>query len=45
MTGARLVVRYRGVEPRLPDEDELPELWRNSYFIDALKRVTRQLRA
>ena len=23
--------------------DELPELWRNSYFIDALKNVTRQL--
>ena len=40
----RLDVRYRGNEPRLPDRDELPELWRNSYFIDALKLVTRQLR-
>ena len=40
----RLDVRYRGNEPRLPDRDELPELWRNSYFIDALKNVTRQLR-
>ena len=40
----RLDVRYRGIEPRLPDRDELPELWRNSYFIDALKLVTRQLR-
>ena len=39
----RLDVRYRGVEPRLPERDELPELWRNSYFIDALKLVTRQL--
>ena len=39
----RLDVRYRGNEPRLPDGDELPELWRNSYFIDALKNVTRQL--
>ena len=40
----RLDVRYRGNEPRLPDRDDLPELWRNSYFIDALKLVTRQLR-
>ena len=40
----RLDVRYRGIEPRLPDRGELPELWRNSYFIDALKLVTRQLR-
>ena len=41
----QLDVRYRGIQPRLPNKDELPELWRNSYFIDALKRVTRQLRA
>ena len=41
----RLDVRYQGIEPRLPNADELPELWRNSYFIDALKLVTRQLRA
>ena len=40
----RLDVRYRGTEPRLPARDELPALWRNSYFIDALKLVTRQLR-
>ena len=40
----RLDVRYRGIEPRLPDRDELSELWRNSYFIDALKLMTRQLR-
>ena len=39
----RLDVRYRGNEPRLPDRDKLPKLWRNSYFIDALKNVTRQL--
>ena len=39
----RLDVRYRGNEPQLPDRDKLPKLWRNSYFIDALKNVTRQL--
>lgn len=40
----RLDVRYRSVERVLPTGDELGELWRNSYFIDALKSVTRQLR-
>ena len=39
----RLDVRYRGTERALPSEDELPELWRNGYFIDSLKAVTRQL--
>jgi hypothetical protein len=36
-------VRYRGQEEYLPDADELPTLWRNSYFLDSLKDVTRQL--
>ncbi len=39
----RLDVRYRGNDQLLPDEHELNDLWRNTYFIDALKSVTRQL--
>ena len=42
--GQRLDVRYRGTEGRLPDKDELQDLWMNSYFIDALKSVTQQLK-
>ena len=42
--GRRLDVRYRGTERLLPDNDELPNLWMNSYFIDALKVVTQQLK-
>lgn len=38
-----LDVRYRGAEQELPSGDELPELWRNGYFIDSLKAITRQL--
>ena len=38
-----LDVRYRGAEQELPAGDELPELWRNAYFIDSLKAITRQL--
>ena len=38
-----LDVRYRGAEQELPSGDELPELWRNSYFVDSLKTITRQL--
>ena len=38
-----LDVRYRGTEQELPLADELPELWRNGYFIDSLKAITRQL--
>ena len=41
--GRRLDVRYRGAEQPLPQEHELPELWMNNYFVDALKTVTRQL--
>ena len=42
--GRRLDVRYRGTEQLLPAKDELPDLWMNSYFIDALKDVTQQLK-
>lgn len=38
-----LDVRYRGAEQAFPSREELGELWSNSYFIDALKSVTRQL--
>jgi hypothetical protein len=40
----KIEVRYRGAEQLLPEEDELPTLWRNQYFFDSLKKVTRQLR-
>ncbi|MBD3235946.1 MAG: hypothetical protein GF330_04525 [Candidatus Eisenbacteria bacterium] len=39
----RIEVRYRMIEHLLPEGDALPTLWRNSYFVDALKSVTRQL--
>ena len=42
--GRRLDVRYRGAEQLLPAKDKLPYLWMNSYFIDALKAVTQQLK-
>jgi len=41
----RLDVRYPGAEELLPGKDELPSLWRNSYFIDSLKSIIRQLRS
>ena len=37
-------VRYRGSERLLPTHDELTELWYNSYFLDSLKSVSKQLR-
>ena len=39
----KLDVRYRGADQELPSRDDLPELWRNGYFIDSLKAITRQL--
>jgi len=39
----RLNVRYRDNDQLLPDKNELKELWNNSYFIDSLKSVTKQL--
>ena len=38
-----LDVRYRGTESVLPTGDELTSVWRNSYFLDALKSVTYQI--
>ena len=43
LTSGKLDVRYRGKERELPDGDALPELWRNSYFIDALKSIVYYL--
>jgi len=43
LTSGKLDVRYRGQERELPDGDILPELWRNSYFIDALKSIVNSL--
>ena len=37
----RIDVRYRGGERALPTGDGLPLLWRNSYFLDSLKDITR----
>jgi len=45
VASGKLDVRYRGQEKELPDGDLLPELWRNSYFIDALKKIVYQLEA
>jgi hypothetical protein len=39
----RIEVRYRGAETLLPEEGELGTLWKNQYFVDSLKRITRQL--
>ncbi|MXW55090.1 MAG: hypothetical protein F4X44_02680 [Gammaproteobacteria bacterium] len=39
----KLDVRYRGAEQLLPSSDDLPNLWRNSYFIDSLKSISSQL--
>ena len=43
LTGGEIDVRFRGVESRMPTGDELPQLWRNSYFIDSLKGIAFQL--
>jgi len=43
LTSGKLDVRYRGQERGLPDAKMLPELWRNSYFIDALKTIVYHL--
>lgn len=39
----RLDVRYRGNEGALPSREELPDVWRNSYFLGTLKAITAQL--
>jgi hypothetical protein len=43
VTTGRVDVRYRGNPEPLPDATELPQLWRNSYFIDALREIVHQL--
>jgi len=43
--GERLDVRFRGAEHLLPEASALPALWRNSYFIDSLKRITQAIGA
>jgi hypothetical protein len=43
LESGELQVRYRGTERELPGADTLPSLWRNSYFLNALKNVTRQI--
>ena len=42
-SNGKLDVRYRGAQHQLPLSDELPHLWRNSYFIDSLKSISLQL--
>ena len=39
----KLDVRYRGAERELPTRDDLGKLWRNGYFINSLRDITRQL--
>lgn len=39
----QLDVRFHGQMQALPSKEELPWLWHNSYFIDALMSVTTQL--
>lgn len=39
----RLDVRLSGYETTLPDAAGLPTYWRNSYFLDSLRRITHQI--
>ena len=43
VSSGKLDVRYRAQEERLPEGDQVSTLWRNTYFLDSLKDVTRQL--
>ncbi len=43
LANGMLDVRYRGTESELPSGDELTSVWRNSYFLNALKDVTNQI--
>jgi hypothetical protein len=43
ITNGKLDVRYQDDERELPSRDELPQVWRNSYFLDSLRLVTKQL--
>ena len=39
----KIDVRYAGADQLFPNGEQLHYLWRNSYFIDSLKNITRQL--
>ena len=39
----RMEVRYRSFEQILPSAEEIPNLWRYSYFLSSLQNVTHQL--
>ncbi len=43
LNGGKVDVKYRTTEDQLPRADDLPVLWRNSYFLDALQTITFQL--
>jgi hypothetical protein len=43
--GSKLDVRFRDDEAPLPDSEKLPNLWKNAYFLNSLREVTRQLEA
>ena len=43
LTSGLLDVRYRGTESELPTGAALASVWRNSYFLNSLKDVTRQI--
>lgn len=45
LTNGKLDVRYQDDERELPSRDELPHVWRNSYFLDSLRVITKQLEA
>ena len=40
----KIDVRYRGLNQEIPKGDDVPLLWRNSYFVNSLKSITFQLR-
>lgn len=39
----KIDVRYLGPEWLLPEREELPALWRNTYFLESLRQITAQL--
>ena len=43
VAAGKLDVRYRIQERELPSGEDLPDLWRNSYIINALKSIIRQI--
>jgi len=44
LRGGRLPVAFRDEEAALPARDDLPSLWRSSYFLDSLREMVRQVR-